>query len=57
MIKGCNDVVEHRYSRLDFTKPACTEFGHADEKRLHLRSKHTNTVSLSSWVTWIASTC
>lgn len=23
----------------------------------HLRSKHTNTVSLSSWVTWIASTC
>lgn len=25
--------------------------------RFHLRSKHTNTVSLSSWVTWMASTC
>lgn len=24
---------------------------------VHLRSKHTNTVSLSSWVTWMASTC
>lgn len=29
----------------------------ADENSLYLRSKHTNTVSLSSWVTWIASTC
>ena len=27
------------------------------KKRWYVRSKHTNTVSLSSWVTWIASTC